>query len=181
MPGEKVCVRCRFVTGFRPGGCRGTRGVMRRRRVPGLGLAALLAAGIPVLAAFPPRGPEKTVRRYLRDLQKGNFADAYKVVSRAMKHGKGREVWVKEQKAGMSIADVKIFDFKVQPAKIEGETARVPNILSSQDRFINQLGLTEYEIYTLVKEDGRWKVDQQVIVEPSEVGKWFPEAAGKGG
>jgi hypothetical protein len=154
---------------------------MRRRRAPGAGLIALLAVAVPALTAPPSLGPEETVRRYLGDLQKGDFDDAFDLVSKAMKHGKDREVWVKEQKAGMSIADVKIFDFKVQPAKIEGETARVPNILSSQDRFINQLGLTEYEIYTLVREDGRWKVDQQVIVEPSEVGRWFPEAAGKGG
>jgi len=42
-------------------------------------------------------------------------------------------VWVKEQKAGMAFADVKIFDFDVYPGKIDGEVARVPNVLSSQE------------------------------------------------
>jgi hypothetical protein len=36
-----------------------------------------------------------------------------------------------------------------------------------------------------VKEDGGWKVDQQVIVEPADVAKWFPKtekpAEGGGG
>ena len=48
-----------------------------------------------------------------------------------------------------------VFSFEVVPGKVEGEKAFVPNVLSSQDQFVNQLGLTEYELYTLVKEDGR--------------------------
>jgi len=115
--------------------------------------------------------PEETVRHYLQDVK------AYELVSKAMRRGKDKEVWAKEQKAGMAFAEVKVFEFHVQPAKVDGDTARVPNVLSSQDRFVNQLGLTEYELYTLVKEDGRWKVDQQTLVEPPDVPKWFPEAS----
>jgi hypothetical protein len=121
--------------------------------------------------------PEETVRRYLAALKAGEFDVAYDVISEAMKQGKDRDVWVKEQKTGMAFADVKIFDFKVYPGKIEGDVARVPNVLSSQDRFVNQLGLTEYELYTLVREDGAWKVDRQLIVEPGDVPKWFPNRA----
>src|SRR5262249_43919882 len=61
----------------------------------------------------------------------------------------------------------------------EGDKALVPNILESQDRFVNTLGLTEYELYTLVREDGRWKVDSQILVEPAEQAKWFPKAKDK--
>jgi len=132
-------------------------------------LAARTAVAAPAALS-----PEETVRRYLAALKDANFTQAYDLVSKAMKQGKDREVWVKEQKSGMSFADVKIFEFQVYPGKIEGDKARVPNVLSSQDRFVNQLGLTEYELYTLVKEDGVWKVDQQVIVEPGDVSKWFP-------
>ena len=144
------------------------------------GRLASVAVGV-VLGGFAgaapvPLSPEETVRHYLQDMKDGNFDDAYDLVSKAMRRGKDKEVWAKEQKAGMAFAEVKVFEFHVQPAKVEGDTARVPNILSSQDRFVNQLGLTEYELYTLVKEDGRWKVDQQTIVEPSDVPKWFPEA-----
>lgn len=139
-------------------------------------VAAMMLCASAAVAADAPRTPEDTVRRYLAALKEGDFATAYDVVSRAMRGGKDKEVWVKEQKAGMAFADVKIFDTQVYPGKVEGEKAFVPNILSSQDRFVNQLGLTEYELYTLVKEDGAWKVDQQLIVEPPDVPKWFPKA-----
>ena len=119
--------------------------------------------------------PEETVRRYLQATKDGKFDEVYDLASKAMRRGKDKEVWVKEQKAGMAFADVKIFEFTVYPGKVEGEKAQVPNILSSQDRFVNQLGLTEYELYTLVKEGGAWKVDQQLIVEPPDIPKWFPK------
>src|SRR5690348_6991909 len=143
------------------------------RRVPLLALALCATSAV---AATAPRSPEDTVRRYLGALKSGDFDAAYDVVSKAMKQGKDREVWVKEQKTGMAFADVKIFEFDVGTGKVEGDVAHVPNVLSSQDRFVNQLGLTEYELYTLVREDGVWKVDRQVIVEPKDVAKWFPKA-----
>jgi hypothetical protein len=62
------------------------------------------------------------------------------------------------------------------PGKIEGEKAIVPNILSSQDKYLNQLGVEEYDLYTLLKEGGAWKVDhQQEVVEQSEIAQWFPK------
>ena len=146
---------------------------MRRAGSPTLAAVIVVALSLAARAAAP-LSPEETVRRYLAALKGGDFDQAYDLVSKAMRQGKDREVWVKEQKAGMAFADVKIFDFQVYPGKVEGDVARVPNVLSSQDRFVNQLGLTEYELYTLVKEDGAWKVDQQVIVEPGDVPKWFP-------
>ena len=143
-------------------------------------LGLVVAARAPA-AETTPLSPEETVRRYLQALKDGRFDAAYDLVSKAMKQGKDREVWVKEQKTGMAFADVKIFEFHVHPGKVEGSTAHVPNVLSSQDRFVNQLGLTEYELYTLLKEDGAWKIDSQVIVEPKDVSKWFPKAdAGRG-
>ena len=149
---------------------------MRRCRWLAVALVVLVSFAFAAPAAM---SPEDTIRRYLRDTKEGNFDDAYDLVSKAMRRGEDKEVWVKEQKAGMAFAEVKVFEFHVQPGKIDGDTARVPNVLSSQDRFVNQLGLTEYELYTLVKEDGRWKVDQQTIVEPPDVPKWFPDAAPK--
>src|ERR687887_480278 len=100
--------------------------------------AAMLAART-VVGAPAALSPEETVRRYLAALKDANFTQAYDLVSKAMKQGKDREVWVKEQKSGMSFADVKIFDFHVYPGKIDGSKAHVPNVLSSQDRFVNQL------------------------------------------
>src|SRR5262245_27792955 len=126
--------------------------------------------------ALEPGSPEDVVQRYLGALKEGRFETAYDLVSRGMTQGKPREVWAKEQKAGMAFADVKIFDFTVHPGRVEDGKAYVPNVLSSQDRFLNQLGLTEHELYTLVREDGAWRVDQQVIVEPPDIPKWFPSS-----
>ena len=131
-------------------------------------------SGLPCAGAEP-RSPEDTVRQYLAALKERRLAAAYHLVSAAMRQGKSEEVWVKEQRAGMDVADVKILEFTVHPGRVEGAVAHVPNVLSAQDRFLNQLGLTEYELYTLVREDGAWKVDRQVIVEPGDVQKWFPK------
>ena len=137
-------------------------------------LVALILAGR--AGTFEAGSPEETLRTYLQALKDGKFDVAYDVISKDMRQGKDKEVWVKEQTALMAVADVKIFDFDVQPGKVEGERAQVPNVLSSQDRFVNTLGLTEYELYTLVREGGRWKVDQQILVEPADLPKWFPKA-----
>lgn len=126
-------------------------------------------------AATPQRAPEETLREYLTALKEGKIETAYDRVSKAMRHGKSREDWAKEQREFGSLADVKIFGFDVGASKIEGEKAFVPNVLKSQDKLINQMGLTEYELYTLIVEDGEWKVDQQILVEPQDMGKWFPK------
>ncbi len=131
--------------------------------------------------AAPALSPEETVKRYLQAVKDAKFEVAYDLISRAMRGGKDREGFAKEQREGMVWADVKIFSFEVGKGKVEGDKALVPNVLSSQDKFVNQLGLTEYELYTLIQEDGAWKVDQQVIVEPSDIPKWFPSRKGVSG
>jgi hypothetical protein len=127
--------------------------------------------------------PEETLKRYLAAIQSQDFDKAYDLVSKAMKTDrrtgqvKTKEVWTKESQYIFAFSEAKIFDFKVMPGKVEGEKAMVPNVLSSQDKFLNQLGVEEYELYTLVKEGGAWKVDQQQeVVEKAEIAKWFPKA-----
>jgi hypothetical protein len=122
-------------------------------------------------------GPEETVKSYLAALKAGNFADAYQYISKSMARNKDKAEWVKEQQWVMQMAEAKIFEFKVYPAKVEGEKAYVPNVLSSQDKFLNQLGVEEQELYTLIREDGRWKINQQQIVEREDLEKWFPAGA----
>jgi cytochrome c556 len=151
---------------------------MRQRRT----LATLAMASLVVLVgATTVRAaatPEDTVRNYLKAMQGGKYEDAYKQISKAMAGGKDAEAWSKEQKYMMQSADVHIFKFDVYPAKVEGETAKVPNILSSQDKFLNQLGADEYELYSLVKENGDWKIDQQEQVDKSDQAKWFTKKSG---
>lgn len=147
--------------------------------VLGLAVAGALAA-----AAEP--SPEEVLKRYLSAIQSQRFEEAYDLVSTAMKTDrktkqvKSKDVWVREAHVLFDFSETKIFDFKVGKAKLEGEHALVPNLLSSQDKFLNQLGVDEFELYTLVKENGAWKVDsQQEVIERSEIAKWFPEKAPK--
>jgi len=121
--------------------------------------------------------PEETVKQYLTAVKANDFNTAYPLVTHEMAQKKSKEEWVKEQQWVMQMAEVKIFDFQVYPGKIEGDKAYVPNVLNSQDKFLNQLGVVEHELYTLVKEDGRWKINQQQIVENVDVAKWFPKDA----
>src|SRR5262245_52649431 len=118
---------------------------------------------------------EETVKQYLTAVKAGDFNAAYPLVTRDMAQGKSKDEWVKEQQWVMQMAEVKIFEFEVYPGKIEGDKAFVPNVLNSQDKFLNQLGVVEHELYTLVKEDGRWKINQQQIVENTDLAKWFPK------
>ncbi|MCW5892492.1 MAG: hypothetical protein KIT14_18415 [bacterium] len=148
-----------------------------RHRALLVALALLAAAG--VARAAEPGSPEDVLTRYLTAIKAEKFEDAYPLVSKAMRQGKDKEVYVKESRALMAFADVKIFSFQVGKAKVDGDKAQVPNVLESQDRFANTLGLTEYELYTLVKEDGAWKVDQQLLLEPAQVKEWFPDLAPK--
>lgn len=138
--------------------------------------AALLVASLGAVAhAFEAGSPEDVLSRYLAALKDNKPALAYDLVSKAMRQGKDKDVWIKEQQTLMSMADVKIFDFTVYPGKASGDTAQVPNVLESQDKFVNTLGLTEHELYTLVREDGAWKVDSQILLEQAEIPKWFPK------
>jgi len=145
-----------------------------------LAMLVTMLCAVRVAAAPPAKEaltPEETLRRYLQAMKDQKAEPAYDLVSKAMRGGKSREQWIKDQTDGMAFAEVKVFDFEVFPAKIEGDKAFVPNILSSQDRFVNQLGLTEHELYTLVREDGAWKVDEQLLVEPPDIPKWFKRPA----
>jgi hypothetical protein len=139
-----------------------------------LALFALLCFAAPLRAADTAT-PEQTVKEYLTAFKAGDFNKAYPLVTRAMAQNKSKDDWVKEQQWMMQMAEVKIFEFHVYPGKTEGATAYVPNVLSSQDKFLNQLGVVEHELYTLLKEDGRWKINQQQIVERSDLAKWFPK------
>lgn len=159
--------------------------VQRLHAVPPVVCGLLCVVGFNVSAAqaqtaAPNLTPEATVTRYLEALKAGNFPVAYDYLSKAMVENKSRADWAKEQQWSMQMSDAKIFEFHVYPGKIEGDKARVPDLLSSQDKFLNQLGLPEHELYTLIREDGRWKIDQQLLLEHSEQGKWFPTPGPEG-
>ena len=137
----------------------------------------LMSAVFGVTPSFAASTPEEAVKSYLAAMKEQKFDEAYKWISKGMAANKDGEAWAKEQKYIFQTGEVKIFKYEVFPGKVDGDTAKVPNILSSQDKFLNQLGADEYELYTLIKENGEWKIDQQEIVEKSEQSKWFTKKA----
>lgn len=144
-----------------------------RRRVLILGLVVLLAA--PVSSAVAELSPKGTVEKYLAAMQNHRFEEAFDYVSEALRGGKSREEWGKEQQYIVQMGEVKIFGFKVFDAVMVGEKAKVPNILKSQDKYLNQLGLDEYEVYDLIKEGTSWHIDQQTLVNGAERKEYFPD------
>ena len=146
---------------------------MRATRWIAIGALLLVSAG----GLFAKElSPEETVTNYLNAMKSQNYKEAYQYVSKSMASNKTEQEWAKEQQWVMQMTEAKIFEFKVYPAKLEGDKAYVPNVLSSQDKYLNQLGVEEQELYTLIREDGRWKIMQQQIVEREDLDKWFPRA-----
>ncbi len=144
----------------------------RALAVFGLALAGLLA--LPIASAQEP-GPKQTVERHLAALQGYLFEDAFDYVSKGFADGKTKREWSDSIRKLYSDASVRVIKFTLYPAKVEGDTAIVPNILNASDMF-NKEGSIEYELYHLVKEDGAWKVDKQkLLFEDSQVKEWFPD------
>lgn len=145
------------------------------------GTAAAPAAAAPAAAAAAAGlTPDKVVEAYLKAMQEQRFRDAYQYVSTTLRAGKNIDEWSKEQQYILQMGEVKILEFKVFPAIIGADgMAKVPNILKSQDKFLNQLGLDEHEVYELIQEEGAWRIDQQTLVEGADKAEYFPDAAAK--
>lgn len=122
------------------------------------------------------KSPQATIDAYLGSLQKQDFSGAYDYIASTMRAGKEREEWAKEQQYIVQMGEVKIFGFQTfEAVGVTEDRAKVPNILKSQDKFLNQLGLDEYELYELVLEEGVWRIDYQTLVEGAERAEYFPE------
>ena len=149
-------------------------------KAPGAAVTAPAAPAVAAPSATTGLAPDKVVSSYLKAMQDQRYNDAYQYVSTTLRAGKGVEEWAKEQQYVMQMGEVKIIEFKVYPAIIGADgIARVPNILKSQDKFLNQLGLDEHELYELIKEDGAWRIDQQTLAEGPDRAEYFPEDAQK--
>ena len=142
-------------------------------------VVSLLILVASALAADQPKSgssPEQVVRTYLAAIQKADFKTAYPLLTPGMRGNLDEEKWVAQQIVVMKLGEVTIDSFRTFPPKMEGDKAIVPNLLKSKDKYINQTGANEYELYTLVQEgaDKQWRIDQQALVETDAVRKWFP-------
>lgn len=146
--------------------------------VPLLLLGAIALAqsdGKPTAPPSTAAKPEEVVRVYLEAVKSGDFKKAYGALTPEMRGNLDEEKWIVQQTLVMKLGEVTIDSYRVFPAKVEGDKAIVPNLLKSKDKYINQTGANEYELYTLVRgPDQQWKIDQQALVETDAVRKWFP-------
>ena len=144
----------------------------RARRIAAAVLIAVSMAAATATAAE--LSPDETVRHYLTALKAGDFAVAYPLITREMAQHRSRDEWTNEQQWATQMTEVKIASFEVYPSTIQGERAYVPILLRAADAVRGAARVDERELYTLVREDGRWKITAQRIVEPDELAKWFP-------
>jgi hypothetical protein len=138
-------------------------------------LVLMLGRGEIAAATAADRSPEDTVRAYLAAMKILDFGTVYDLSTKVAAQGKSRETWATEMKYLFQLSEVKIFEYKVYPGAVNGAVAQVPNILTSQDKFLNQLAAPEHELYTLHREGGAWKIDRQTIVDAQDLPRWFPE------
>ena len=148
------------------------------------GWAAVWSLGL-VSYAMADRCPDgapaqAAVSRYLTAMQNHQFDAAYDDVTAAMTDGQGRGEWAAVQKLFYEGGAVNIFGIDIRAAQaVAGDAACasravVPNVLKSRDKFNNQ-GITEFEIYTVVQDDGMWRIDaQETLFEQADVDRHFP-------
>ena len=106
--------------------------------------------------------PEATVINFYTALQNEDFEQAYGYLSSKMKGNKTKEQWTEDTKNLFESGEVVILEFKVSPAKVEGDKGMVQVWNRSKD-MLNSEGLVEYETDHLTQENGVWKIDETVV------------------
>lgn len=129
-------------------------------------------------------GPRSAVVNYLTAMKDKRFEDAYDHVTTTMTDARPRDEWAGLQRKMFELGGVSLGDPDVRaaqrPAAADGScppTAKVPNVLRAQDVLNNQ-GSVEFEVYTVVLQDGTWRVDaQETLFDDAAIKTWFPEDA----
>jgi len=127
------------------------------------------------------RGPGLAVENYVRSMKDYRFEDAYDHVTDAMTDGATRAEWAGGQRQMFELGDVEIGEVDVRAPHRARQNmffcenrAVVPNVLRAKDKFNNQ-GSTEFELYTVVKDGGAWKLDsQETLFDEPDIHEWFP-------
>ena len=143
-------------------------------------LTTPVQADQPVQCSEAPNA-RQAVMDYLSAMHKNQFGEAYQYVTSNMTDGRSQEEWSALQAKAYRPGKVQIYGVDVRtPYAADAKdpscsaSAIVPNILSSRDK-LNEHGLVEFEIYTVVLKDGRWAVDaQETLFENADIDRWFP-------
>lgn len=127
------------------------------------------------------QGPRRAVEMYLTSMKDYRFEDAFDYVTANMTDNTEREAWATGQRRVFEYGEVQMDDPDVRDPHrgIKNvffceDSGVVPNVLKAKDKFNNQ-GSTEFELYTVIKEGGTWKLDgQELLFEEADIRKWFP-------
>ncbi len=127
-------------------------------------------------------GPQMAVLDYLSAMKDERFEDAYLFVTVSMTDGKPVAAWAAQQRKMYELGAVKINELDVRKGHRNlknmftcAGSARVPNVLHATDVF-NSQGSTEFEVYSVVMDDGVWKIDsQETLFDETAIKQWFPE------
>ena len=125
-------------------------------------------------------GPEGAVAAYVQGMKDYQFESAYDFLTDNMTDGNSRDDWSELQLKFIVGGEVVIKKVDVRPAhgtKSDPacvDSAVVPHVLRAKDKFNNQ-GSTEFELYTVIKDDGQWKIDtQETLFDEKRIKAWFP-------
>jgi hypothetical protein len=139
-------------------------------------------AGAALAADCPGGPPESAVLGYAEAMKAKNFEAAYDFVTDTMTDGRPREEWANLQRkmfefGGVSIGKIDVRKGVPDPAPGGGcpVSAKVPNVLNAVDVLNNQ-GSTEFEVYTVLLKDGKWRIDsQETLFDEPKIREWFPD------
>jgi hypothetical protein len=129
-------------------------------------LIAVLAAAAPAAAAEKSVPPSSVVRAYLSAVRQGEFAKAYDMVTERLQEGLSRDHWV--ERLENQLADrgrAKVLYMRVHPAIVKGDEATV--VASFRLETPNGRKVAR-ETYSLVRENGRWRIDAIKVYEAPE-------------
>lgn len=138
-----------------------------------------LADDRPACASDP--APRQAVEAFMHAMKARKFEDAYQYVTSNMTDGRPVDGWAALQKKMFDLGGVSIGEIDVRDATIEivdGKTcaprAKVPNVLRAGD-VLNTQGSVEFELYDVVLEKGKWRIDaQESLYQEDEIRRWFP-------
>ncbi len=120
--------------------------------------------------------PQIVVNQYIDALKSYQFEKAYVHVSKDMQQEMDQTQWSSVHREMFTGAEVTILSYQTSPAVYKESTAMVANWIVAKDKILNKDGAKEFEIYTLVKEGGEWRIDnQELLFEPEELELWFPK------
>lgn len=144
-------------------------------------VAVLTAVGASAAVCPEGEGPQAAVESYITAMQESRFRDAYDFVTVNMTDGRERKEWAAIQKLFFEAGGVSIYGMDIRTAQpldddpICEKRARVPNILTSRDKFNNQ-GTTEFELYITVRGEDGWRIDEQeTLFDDAAIKEWFPD------